>query len=115
MSLNQKYTWLDFLKEHPEHKEKKTKRTSSEGKKAFDAAYKSFVKKYLSERAEKMGREIERATKRRAERVLKLAEAKKAGKKIRAKFIQEKIGKVDHAIARISKQQEKTKTKQKSL
>ena len=35
MSMNQKYTWHDFLREHPEHREKKTKRTSSEGKKAY--------------------------------------------------------------------------------
>ena len=38
MSVNQKYTWHDFLKEHPEHKEKSTKRTSPEGKKAFESA-----------------------------------------------------------------------------
>lgn len=115
MSLNQKYTWLDFLKGHPDHKEKKTKRTSTEGKKAFDAAFKSFIKKYLSERAEKMGKDVTRALKRREQYVLKLKEARKTGKKARSKPIQGKIGRADRAIARLGKQQERMKEKQKAV
>lgn len=52
MSLHQKYTWHDFLKEHPE--KKGVKRTSSEGQKAFDAAYKKFAKAYLKGRLEEL-------------------------------------------------------------
>lgn len=61
MSLNQKYTWKDFLREHPEHKEKKTKRTSSEGKKAFEAAFKAYIKKYLAAQVERFGKQIAKA------------------------------------------------------
>ncbi len=57
MSLNQKYTWARFLKDHPEHKEKKTKRTSKEGQKAFDAAFKQHAKEYLKERLAKIEKE----------------------------------------------------------
>lgn len=115
MSLNQKYTWQDFLKEYPEHKEKKTRRTSGEGKKAFESAYKSFIKKYLSGRAEKVGKDITLATKRREQYVSKLKETRKTGKCARARVIQEKIGRFDSAIARLSKQQGKAKEKQKSV
>lgn len=115
MSLNQKYTWQSFLKEHPEHREKKTKRTSGDGKKAFEGAYKTFVKKYLSTRAEEMGREIDRAAKRREQHVLKLKKVRKTGKKIHTRFIQEKISRAGRAVARLSKQQEKMKEKQKAI
>lgn len=57
MSLNKKYTWARFLKDHPEHKEKKTKRTSKEGQKAFDAAFKQHAKEYLKERLAKIEKE----------------------------------------------------------
>ena len=115
MSLNKKYIWKDFLKEHPEHKQKKTKRTSPEGKKAFEAAYKVFVKKYLSERAELLSKQIERSTKRRNEYVIKLKELRKAGKNPKAKLVQLKVGQSERAIAQLTKQQESMKAKQKSL
>jgi len=115
MSLSQKYTWKDFLKEHPEHKEKNLKRTSAEGKKAFESAYKSFIKKYLSERAEKLTKEISRQTKLRDEEVARLRELRKAKKKVKAKASQKKVGRRDAAIARFSKQQEKTKAQQKNF
>lgn len=115
MSLNQKYTWNDFLKDHPEHKEKKTKRTSSEGKKAFEAAYKAFVKKYLAGRAEKMTKGLEKAKKRREEYTLKVKELKKAENHMRAKLMQAKVGRQDGAIARFTKQIEKTKAAQKDF
>lgn len=54
MSLNQKYTWGDFLKAHPEYKQKKIKRTSKEGQKAFEAAYKQHAKEYLKGRLAKI-------------------------------------------------------------
>lgn len=115
MSLNQKYTWQDFLKAHPEHKEKKTKRTSAEGKKAFDAAYKAFIKKYLAERIERLGKDIERSKKRRDDKVAKLKELRKAKKNPKAKLAQLKVGRADGGIARFTKQIEKTKNVQKSF
>ncbi len=65
MSLNQKYTWNDFLKSHPEYKEKKIKRTSKEGAKAFESAAKQHLKEYLKERLAKIDKEKERAEKDR--------------------------------------------------
>lgn len=115
MSLAQKYTWHDFLREHPDFKEKKTKRTSAEGKKAFDAAFKVFAKKYLAERSEQLTKEVARATKRRDDLVLKLKELRKAKKHTKAKRQQEKVGRADHAVAGIAKLQEKAKERQKSL
>lgn len=115
MSLNQKYTWKDFLKEHPELREKKIKRTSSEGKKAFDAACKAFLKKYLAGRMEKLSKDIARSTKRRDEVVVKLRELSKAKKTVKAKAVRKKVGRHDAAIARLAKQQEKTKAQQKNF
>ncbi|HPQ81148.1 MAG TPA: hypothetical protein PLZ86_05430 [bacterium] len=115
MSLNSKYTWNDFLKEHPEHREKKLKRTSAEGKKAFEAAYKAFAKKYLSGSLEKLDREIARATKRRDSEKARLVELRKAKKTVKAKIQQKKVGRHDAAIARFASQKEKTKAKQKNI
>ncbi len=66
MSLNKKYTWADFLKANPEHKTKKTKRTSKEGQKAFEAACKLHNKEYLKGRLEMIDKEQERAKKNRS-------------------------------------------------
>lgn len=115
MSLNQKYTWQDFLKDHPDHKEKKTKRTSPEGKKAFETAYKAFIKKYLAERAEKMAKGLEKAKKRREEYTLKVKGLKKAERHVRAKLVQAKADRQDSTIARFQKQIEKTKAAQKDF
>ena len=115
MALNQKYTWHDFLKEHPEFREKQLKRTSPEGKKAFEAAYKAFVKKYLADRSTKLAKAIERATKRRDERIGKLRELRKAKKHPKAKLAQKKVGRQDAAIARFTRQQERTKALAKNV
>ncbi|MFH0800363.1 MAG: hypothetical protein V2A66_09330 [Pseudomonadota bacterium] len=115
MSLSQKYTWQDFLKAHPEHREKKTKRTSPEGKKAFETAYKAFIKKFLAGNAEKLGREIERAKKHLVAQTKKVKELRKAEKLPRVKLAQREAGRLDAAIARLSKQQEKMKTAQKDF
>ncbi|PIR16333.1 MAG: hypothetical protein COV46_08790 [Deltaproteobacteria bacterium CG11_big_fil_rev_8_21_14_0_20_49_13] len=66
MSLSKKYTWADFLKANPEHKAKKTKRTSKEGAKAFEAAYKQHVKEYLKARMAKIDKESARCPKNKA-------------------------------------------------
>lgn len=115
MSLNQKYTWHDFLREHPELKAKGIKRTSSEGKKAFEAAYKAFIKKYLVSRTEKLSREIGRASKRRDERVARLKELRKGKKHAKAARAQLKVGRSDHAIAKLGQQQERIKAAQKDF
>jgi hypothetical protein len=115
MSLNQKYTWHDFLKQHPEHAEKDTKRTSPEGKKAFEQAYKTFVKDYLASRSEKAQKIIDRVKEKRNALQSKAKEIRKAGKIIKVKLVDKKISKADAAIGRISKMAEKTKSLQKSF
>lgn len=115
MSLKQKYTWQDFLKDHPEHREKGTKRTSSEGKKAFEAAYKAFVKRYLAERMEKVEKLLARTTAKRAELVSKSKEFRTAGRKTQMKNADRKIGNVDAAIGRHQRAKEKNKALQKSF
>jgi hypothetical protein len=113
MSLNQKYTWNDFLKANPEHKEKKTKRTSPEGKKAFEAAYKKFIKDYLVERQTMLARMQERITKSRDELTAKVKGFQKAKNLPKAKFYQAKVGIKDAAIANINVQVEHIKVLQK--
>jgi len=115
MALNQQYTWQDFLKEHPEHKEKKTKRTSSEGKKAFESAYKAYIKKYLVSRGEKADKAIEKSKARRDVLNTKSKSLTKSGNKKKLKMVNKKIGKADAAIARHEKFKEKNKTVQKTF
>jgi len=115
MSLNQKYTWQDFLKEHPEHREKKTKRTSAEGKKAFEAAYKVFVKKYLSEREEKTAKIVSKTAEKKKALIAKSTEYRKAGNTIKTATAVRKIGAMDAAIARNEKLIERSKTLQKNF
>jgi hypothetical protein len=115
MSLNQKYTWKDFLRDNPEHKEKKTKRTSNEGKKAFEAAYKKYIKEYLAQRQQQLEKMEERATKKRDELMLKVKDFQKAKNFPKAHFYQAKIGKQDASLARIKKQKDHAKTLQKKI
>ncbi len=119
MSLNQKYTWNDFLRDNPEMKEKGIKRTSSEGKKAFEAAYKKAIKDYLGKRAERCDTEIAKATKRRDGRITTLKTCQqiknKTKRKIRSGIAQKKVGATDHAIAALSKIKEKTTQLQKTF
>lgn len=115
MSLNQQYTWKDFLKEHPEHKEKGLKRTSSEGKKAFESAFKAHAKKHLEGRVAHYEKSIETAKKLRTELVSKVKIANEAEKKIRVKQLNSQIGRVDAAVARHGRQIESAKASQKNL
>lgn len=110
MSLNQKYTWADFLKEYPEHKEKNTKRTSSEGKKAFESAYKKFIKSYLEERQTQLKRMDARAVAQRDEFVKKVQSYQKKKDFAKATFYQKKAGLKDSAIAELKRQADRTKT-----
>jgi hypothetical protein len=115
MSVNQKYTWHDFLKEHPEHKEKSTKRTSPEGKKAFESAYKSHIKKYLSERIEKVEKSLKKASAERKDLQAKAKEQRKAGNLVRAKALDKKIGTIDAAMGRSTRTKGRMETSQKEF
>lgn len=115
MSLNRKYTWQDFLREHPDHKKKGTKRTSPEGKKAFGSAYKSHIKKYLAERTKKIDEQIKRAEKRRDQRTAKLKEYQKAKRWPLARRQQKRVGLADAAIGRWKRQKDRTKLLQKTF
>lgn len=110
MALNQKYTWADFLQEHPEKKD--VKRTSTEGKKAFEQAYKARVKDYLKERLERLNKQHAGATKARDELVGRLKATKAA---VVAKRLQLRVGQKDHAMAAIVQQIERTKAVQKQI
>ena len=115
MALNQQYTWQDFLKEYPEHKEKGTKRTSSEGKKAFESAYKAYIKTYLSERTVKADKLVEKAKVKRTGLITKSKALKEAKSTKKLNITNKKIGRVDAAIARHERFKEKNKTVQKNI
>ncbi len=115
MSLNQQYTWKDFLREHPEHKQKKTKRTSPEGKKAFEAAFKAYIKKYLAGQVERFGKQIAKAEQTGKKQAAAVRELRKAKKWPKAKLAQEKTGRTDAAISRLKKQKERATAAQKSF
>lgn len=114
MALNQKYTWAMFLKEHPEYKEKKIKRTSPEATKAFEVAFKKHVKEYLGNRLKEIERKRDRAIKKAAALTKQRTLLAKAKKWPRAKIIQAKIGRQDAWMAQLGKQLERTKSLQKS-
>jgi len=112
MSLNQKYTWNDFLKENPELKEKGVKRTSSEGKKAFEAAFKTKMKDVLKDRLAWIEKEKTRATEKRDSVVKQMKETKK---KARRRLLQEKVGSSDKYLHRLTKITDRTKQVQKDI
>jgi len=103
MSLNKKYTWADFLKEHPEHKEKKIKRTSKEGQKAFEAAFKQHSKNFLKDRLSKIENEKKRASEKR----------KSLNKNL--KNFGAKIGSADAYLNKLEKDTERVKDAQKHI
>lgn len=109
MGLAHKYTWQDFLKAHPDLKQKKVKRNSPEGDKAYKAAFKVFAKNYLKERTANIEKEKERAAKSKTALVerLKAVDGKKWH--LKAKDLNEKIGRFDSYLARLGRWQESTK------
>jgi len=113
MSLNQKYTWGKFLKDHPEKKD--LKRISPEGKKAFEAAFKAKMKEYLTARTER----VKGLQKKANERKKELAEKVKALRKVKdwpkAKIYQLKAGRQDSWINRLAKQAGRIKVLQKNI
>lgn len=115
MSLAHHYTWARFLKENPEAKKKKLKRTSSEGEKAYKAAFKDFAKNYLKERQALLKKEQDRAEKQKADLVKKLKAVD--GKKwhLKAKKLNQKIGRFDSYLSRLEKAQKHTTTLSKEI
>lgn len=112
MALNQQFTWAKFLKANPDLKAKKIKRTSEEGKKAFEAAYKKHIKEYLKERLVKQEKTLQLITTGRDSLVTKLKANKKPAK---AKILQAKVGNRDHAMFRTKNAIERTKSQQKNF
>ncbi len=112
MSLNKKYTWARFLKDHPEHKEKKTKRTSKEGQKAFDAAFKQHAKEYLKDRLAKIEKEQKTVEANRSEFTKSLKEAKQELKKI---ALRKRISAAGPHLARLERNHDRTKAQQKNI
>ena len=108
MALNEKYTWADFLRRNPDKKE--LKRTTPQGKKAFEAAFKAHIKEYLKSQLESLAANQTKATKARDELVVRLKAVKTTA--ARRKF-QLRVGQKDHAMAAIAKQIERTKQLQK--
>ncbi|MFH1875028.1 MAG: hypothetical protein ABH859_07610 [Pseudomonadota bacterium] len=115
MSLNQKYTWNDFLKENPEFKEKKVKRTSKEGAKAFESAFKAKAKEFLKERTTKIDVQKKKATAKRDELAKKVQDLQKKKDFGKAKIYQTRVGRQDAWLKRLDAQTERTKTVQKSI
>ncbi len=112
MSLNKKYTWADFLKDNPEFKKNKTKRTSKEGQKAFEAAFKKHAKEVLKSRLEKLDKDEERTSKKRKALVEEGKKVKCVHEKNR---INSSIARASSFLSRIERMREKTKTVQKAI
>lgn len=115
MSLAHQYTWARFLKEHPEAKKKKIKRTSSEGEKAFKAAFKEFAKNYLKGRSEKIKKEKERVTKTKKELVDRLKAVDGNKWHLKAKKLNQEIGRYDSYLAKLEKAQKHATTLTKEI
>ena len=115
MALNQKYTWGDFLRENPEWKKKDVKRTSAEGKKAFQSAYKTKIKEYLKGRSEKIELQKKKANETKKTLTAKVKTYQKAKNFSQARVYQSKIGKQDTWLARLDEQTARLKTLQKSF
>jgi len=115
MSLKQKYTWEDFLKEKPELKAKGVKRTSKEGEKAFKAAFKAKIKEHLSKRTDKVSFLKKKAEEKKIKLTEKVKDFQKKKDFGQAKIYQKKVGKQDSWIGRLDKQESRVKLLQKSL
>ncbi|MFH1654973.1 MAG: hypothetical protein ABIE74_13110 [Pseudomonadota bacterium] len=115
MSLNQKYTWKDFLKDNPEHKKEDLKRTSKEGKKAFEAAFKVKVKEYLQDYQKKIEKQKGKIEQTRMTVIAKVQAFQKKKDWSKANFYQKKVGNHDSALASLTTQILRAKEKLKKL
>lgn len=109
MSLSQKFTWGDFLRQNPDLKAKKVKRTSPEGEKAFQAAFKKFAKDYLKEREAWIKKEEERVVEAKGKLVKTLKEVDGRKWRIKMKKLNKEIGRFDSYLSKISRWQEESK------
>lgn len=115
MAIKDKFTWADFLKQNPEAKEKKLKRTSTEGQKAFEKAYKDFAKTYLKTREERVASETERTNKRKTELVTRLKGLEGRRKHVRQKKLNKAIGRYDAFLAKLGKSKASLKEASKKV
>lgn len=115
MSLNQKYTWNDFLRDNPTFKKDGIKRTSKEGKKAFDAAFKEKAKEYLKGYSQRLEGQKEKALKRHAELSNKVKTLQAQKNWVKASFYQKRVGKQNAAISKISAMSIRAEEKAKNL
>ena len=113
MALKDQYTWKDFLKANPDKKE--LKRTSAEGKKAFEAAYKTFAKEYLKNREARTAKFVKSMTEEKDNLVEKLKSVPHRGWKTKSKILNQKIGKKEAAIAKFNKLLERSKAASKNF
>ncbi|MBI4126675.1 MAG: hypothetical protein HY465_04200 [Deltaproteobacteria bacterium] len=115
MSLHQQYTWKNFLKDNPEFKKKGVTRTSSEGTKAFEAAFKKHIKEYLKNRLETIEAEKKEARDRQGKLVKRRTTATKSKDWPKVRLLDKTIGRQDSWLANLTKQTERTKTLQKNF
>lgn len=115
MAIKDKFTWADFLKANPDAKEPKLKRTSPEGKKAFEKAYKEFAKIHLKTREEKLTAETDRAGKNRTKLIGQLKNLKGKRKHVQEKRLNKKTGRVDAYLAKLAKAKEGLKETTKKI
>lgn len=108
MSLEHKFTWGEFLKKNPEFKKKGTKRTSPEGTKAFKAAFKEFAKTFLKNRQGAIKKEKERASKNKKELVTRLKGVDGRKWHLKAKKLNQEIGRYDSYLAKLEKAEKRT-------
>ena len=115
MALNQRYTWGDFLKDNPDLKKKGIKRTSSEGKKAFESAYKTKIKAYLTGQVEKVNKFKKAATEKKKVLTAKVSAFQKAENYSKARFYQKKVGAQDEWLVKLDQQAGRIKVLQKNF
>lgn len=115
MSLAHQFSWQKFLTQNPDLKKKGVKRTSTEGKKAYQAAFKEFAKKCIKDRETGIKKEETRTTKARASLVeqLKAVDGKKWH--LKAKKLNQEIGRLDSYLASLQKAKERTKNLSKQV
>lgn len=115
MSIAQKFTWGDFLKQNPALKEKKVKRTSPEGEKAYQAAFKKFAKEHLKARDEGIKKETDRVNKTKKDLLGRLKKVDGNKWHLKAKTLNKKIGRFDAYLARLAHWQETSKQLAKKI
>ena len=115
MALAHKFTWGEFLKKNPEFKKKGTKRTAPEADKAFKAAFKDFAKGYLKNRQDDIKKEKDRVAKTKKELVTKLKAVDGKKWQLKAKKLNQEIGRFDSYLARLEQEQKRATALTKNI